>query len=257
MKFEKIILSRWFIVSMLVMAFVLPPFASKGFAPSEIGNIVYTTLSNSFVTNILPYSYIPQIIMLLLFISIIVWKNRFGSVFTFSVGVSYLIYAFVQNIAVTDKFGVSFVISNIILMLLTSVVWFADAWKRKTRYTFQNITQKNGWLIPIAVFCFWWPMSFSGVLDFNPLYFFTGHVAQSVQFCPMTPIFLIILILCKPSISLPVYRMTAISGTIIGFWNMMSFFNPTTVYVGIFHLPLFLISLYVLRDSFKLQKEYV
>ena len=81
--------------------------------------------------------------MLLLFISIIVWKNRFGSVFTFSVGVSYLIYAFVQNIAVTDKFGVSFVISNIILMLLTSVVWFADAWKRKTRYTFQNITQKN------------------------------------------------------------------------------------------------------------------
>jgi len=51
--------------------------------------------------------------------------------------------------------------------------------------------------------------------------------------------------------------MTGISGTIIGFWNMMSFFNPSTFFLGVYHLPLFLISLYVLIDSFKLKKYYV
>ncbi len=257
MKTDKIILSRWFLFSMLLTAFILPPFASKGFIPSEIGNIVTTTLSNSFVRQLIPYGAVFQIITLLFFIGIIILKNSFRKPFTIFAGCSYGVYAFVQNIAVTDNFGLSFVISNIILMLLTSIVWLRDVSKKENKYTFQNITKKNGWLIPVALFCFWWPMNFSGMPDFNPSHFFTGHVAQSIQFCPMTPVFLTVLIFCKPAVSPSVYRMTAISGTIIGFWNMMSFFNPSTVFVGVYHLPLFLISLYVLIDSFKLQKNDV
>lgn len=257
MKIDKIILSHWLFVSMLLMALALPPFASKGFTPAKIGDIVSITLSNAFVKHFTAYSFIFQVISLFLFSSVIIWKSRISTIFTAFVGVSYTIYAVVQNIAVTDKFGVSFVASNIILMLLTAFVWFRDISKGENKYTFRNITKKNAWLIPVAIFCFWWPMNFSGKPDFNPLYFFTGHVVQSLQFCPMTPIFLTVLIYCKPAISLPVYRVTGISGTVIGFWNMMNFFNPSTLYVGIYHLPLFLVSLYVLIDSFKIQKKHV
>lgn len=257
MKSEKLILSRWSLVVLFLMALILPPYADKGFAPENIGSIVVATLSNSFVRDLLPYSTAFQIIALLSFVGLIVWKNKFRKPFTLFVGSSYLVYAIVQNIAITEKFGLSMVLSNIILCLLTSFVWLSDAWINKNSYTFKNLNKKNSWLIFVALFCFWWPMNFSGTPDFNPLYIFTGHVAQSMQFCPMTPVFLIILIYCKPTISLPVYRITGISGTIIGFWNMMSFFNPSTVFVGVYHLPLFLISLYVLIDSFKLQKNYV
>ncbi len=257
MKFEKLILSRWFLAAMFLMALILPPYASKGFVPQDIVSIVTATLSNSFVRNLLPYSTVFQITALFFFVGLIVWKNKFGKPFTLFAGTSYLVYAIVQNIAITENFGLSMVLSNIVLCLLSSFVWLRDAWGNKNSYTFQNFNKKNSWLILVALFCFWWPMDFSGTPDFNPLYFFTGHVAQSLQFCPTTPVFLIILIYCKPSISLPIYRITGISGTIIGFWNMMSFFNPSTVFAGVYHLPLFLISLYVLIDSFKLQKSYV
>lgn len=257
MKTEKIILSLWFLILMFLSAFILPPFASNGFEPSEIGNIIAATLSNSFVKYFVPYAYIFQIVAFMFFIGIILLKDKFRKPFTIFAGCSFFVYMIVQNIAITDEFGLSFVTSNIILMLLTSIAWLSDAWKKKTKYTFQNVTPKNGWLIAVAIFCFWWPMNFAGNPDFNPFHFFTGHVAQSIQFCPMTPIFLIILILCKPTISLSVYRMTAISGTIIGFWNMMNFINPSTLYVGLYHLPLFLISLYALIDSLKNKKNYV
>lgn len=257
MKSEKIILSRWFLVAMFLMALILPPYASKAFAPQNIGSIVAATLSNSFVRDLLSYSTVFQIITLLFFVGLIVWKNKFRKPFTLFVGVSYLVYAIVQNIAITESFGLSMVLSNIVLCILVSFVWIRDAWINKNSYTFQNFNKKNLWLVLVALFCFWWPMNFSGSLDFNPLYFFSGHVVQSIQFCPMTPIFLIVLIFCKPTISLPIYRMTAIAGSIIGFWNMMSFLNPSTVFVGVYHLPLFLISLYVLIDSFKLQKNNV
>lgn len=257
MKFEKIILSRWFMITIFIMAFILPPYADKGFTPENIGNIINTTLSNSFVRDLLPYSTLFQIIVLILFVGLIIYKNKFGKLFTLFVGLSYLMYAIVQNIAITENFGLSMVLSNIILCILTSFVWLRDTWINKNNYTFKNFNKNNFWLILVAIFCFWWPMDFSGMPNFNPIYFFTGQVAQSIQFCPMTPIFLILLIYCKPTISLPIYRITGISGIIIGFWNMMNFFNPSTVFVGVYHLPLFLISLYVLIDSFKLQKNYV
>jgi len=257
MKSQKFILSRWFLIVMIIMAFILPPYAEKGFVAQNIGNIINATLSNSFVRNLLPYSTLFQIVVLIFFVGLILFKNRVGKAFTIFVGISYSLYALVQNIAITDQFGLSMILSNIILCLMTSFVWLSDVRSNKNSYTFNNFNKKNAWLIIVALFCLWWPMDFSGTPDFNPLYFFTGHVAQSLQFCSMTPIFLIILIYCKPAISLPVYRMTGISGTIIGFWNMMSFFNPSTVFVGVYHLPLFLISIYVLIDSFKLQKNYV
>ncbi len=257
MKSKGILLSRWFFVVLFLMALILPPYAERAFAPQNIADIVAITLSNSFVRDLLPYSTIFQLIALFFFVGLVVWKNKFGKAFTLFVGISYLMYAVAQNIAITEKYGWSMVLSNIVLCLLTSFVWLQDTWNSKNQYTFQNFNKKNFWLLFVGLFCFWWPMDFSGTPYFNPLHFFTGHVAQSIQFCPMTPIFLIILIYCKPTISLPVYRITGISGTIIGLWNMMSFFNPSTVYVGIYHLPLLLISLYVLIDSFKLQKSYV
>ena len=257
MKSQKFILSGWFLIVMFIMAFILPPYAENNFVVQNISIIVNATLSNSFVSNLLPYSTLFQIVVLLFLLGLIVFKNRFGKAFTLFVGISYLVYAFVQNIAITEKFGFSMIVSNIILCMMTSFVWLSDLKFNNNSYTFKNFNKKNAWLIIVALFCLWWPMDLSGIPDFNPLYFFTGHVAQSIQFCPMTPVFLIILIYCKPTISLPIYRMTGISGTIIGFWNMMSFFNPSTFFLGVYHLPLFLISLYVLIDSFKLKKYYV
>jgi len=67
MKPQKFILSRWFLVVMFIMAFILPPYAEKDFVAQNIGNIVNATLSNSFVRNLLPYSTLFQIVVLIFF----------------------------------------------------------------------------------------------------------------------------------------------------------------------------------------------
>ena len=48
-----------------------------------------------------------------------------------------------------------------------------------------------------------------------------------------------------------VYRITAVVGFIIGCYNMASFFNPGTVWLGFVHLPLLLISLYCAVLSYR------
>ena len=170
MKPQKFILSRWFLVVMFIMAFILPPYAAKDFVAQNIGNIVNATLSNSFVRNLLPYSTLFQIVVLIFFVGLFFFKNRVGKAFTIFVGISYSVYALVQNIAITDQFGLSMILSNIILCLMTSFVWLSDVRSNKNSYTFNNFNKKNAWLIIVALFCLW-SMDFSGTPDLTALFF--------------------------------------------------------------------------------------
>ena len=51
------------------------------------------------------------------------------------------------------------------------------------------------------------------------------------------------------------YRITAIIGVIIGLYNMMNFFNPHTVWLGVVHVPLLTISLYCAILSYKVNRK--
>lgn len=107
-------------------------------------------------------------------------------------------------------------------------------------------------MVPVAFFCLWFPMNLQNAKpDFNPAYLFSGFA--SLAFCPMTPVFLILLTLCRPTINMVTYRVTAMVGLIIGIYNMGQFANPTGFYLGIYHLPLLLISLYALLSSRQLK----
>ena len=55
-------------------------------------------------------------------------------------------------------------------------------------------------------------------------------------------------------VNIATYRITAIIGVIIGLYNMMNFFNPHTVFLGVVHLPLLIISLYSAILSYRVTK---
>ena len=180
------------------------------------------------------------------------FRDRIGRFFSAYVGCCYLLYAIIQSIAVTNKYGVSVVTVNLVMMLFVAFVWFRDSWKGENKYTFSNLNWKTAWLVPVAFFCLWFPMNLQNAKpDFNPAYLFSGFA--SLAFCPMTPVFLILLTLCRPTINMVTYRVTAMVGLIIGIYNMGQFANPTGFYLGIYHLPLLLISLYALLSSRQLK----
>lgn len=44
-------------------------------------------------------------------------------------GGCYVLYAIVQNVAVTDKYGFSIVTVNVVMMLLVALLWMREAWR--------------------------------------------------------------------------------------------------------------------------------
>lgn len=251
-RFERFCTSWKFFLVLIALQFVLMPMATKGFRFEEAGQIVFTTLGLALINRFYPYSFVFQWMALALIVALLFFRDRIGRFFSAYVGCCYLLYAIIQSIAVTNKYGVSVVTVNLVMMLFVAFVWFRDSWKGEDKYTFSNLNWKTAWLVPVAFFCLWFPMNLQNAKpDFNPAYLFSGFA--SLAFCPMTPVFLILLTLCRPTINMVTYRVTAMVGLIIGIYNMGQFANPTGFYLGIYHLPLLLISLYALLSSRQLK----
>lgn len=247
-RLERFCTSWKFFLMLVVLQFIVPPIASNGFEYQEIGTIILRTLSKALIQHFYPYAFVFQAITLLFLLAVMIGRKKTSRWFTLYVTCSYLLYAVIQNIAITSQYGFSMVTMNVVMMLLVAYVWLRDCWKGENEYTFTNLNGKTAWLVLVALFCLWWPMNIkTGAPDFNPLYLFTGGSAMA--FCPMTPVFLVILIWCKPTINRTTYRVTAMVGLIIGCFNMGSFAHPAGFYLGIYHLPLLLLSLYALISS--------
>jgi hypothetical protein len=243
----------WFFAILLLAQFVLLPYASRNFSMDQIGNIISTTLGNALQPHIGRYNLYFQILSLLMLILLIVFRNRMKRVFTVYVAVSMLAFAFIQNIAVTETYGLSIVTVNVVMMLLVACVWIAEVFQGKNDYSFAGFRWKYSWMIPLAIFAYLCPVSAMGGFAFSPLHFFEMNSATA--FCLTVPLFLTILTLNIPRINIAAYRITAIVGTVIALYNMLNFLNPYRVNVGILHIPLLVISLYCWISSYQVENK--
>jgi len=251
-KLERVTRKWWFFVILLVAQFIIMPFSTKNFDFNKIGNIISITLSNSFQSKMYNYYLYFQLLAIIMFLLLFILKNKFARIFNIYVFLSYIAFSVLQNIALTENYEFSFVTINIIMFLFVAYAWLREILKPQNDYAFGNLNWKESWLIPLALIAFWAPLS-NGAFDFNPkLLLYSG---SSLAFCLMTPVFLTIMTLNIPKINVITYRITAIIGVIIGFYNMMNFQNPKMINVAILHLPLLIISIYSLIRSYQLKNK--
>lgn len=253
-RLENFLTSWKFFLLLVLLQFILLPVATKNFKFAEAGDLVFYTLGHAFIMNLYPYAVYFQIVMILALVAVIVWKGQFSRCFTAVAGCFYLLYAVIQNMAVTEQYGFSMVTVNVVVMGFVAFSWLWAAWKGNTIFSFDNITWKTGWMIPVALFCLWWPMNLGTVLpDFRLHYLWdSGSV---LGFCPMTPVFLTLLVLSKQSVSRVLLRVTAMVGVIIGCYNMGNFATNTGFYLGLYHLPLLGMSIFALLSSKRKKNE--
>ena len=240
----------WFFLILFGSQFLLFPIATNNFEFSEFGKIIGKTLSNSIIGDLKGYYLYFQIPTLIIFLLLIVYKNRIRKLFTLYVIISYLLFSLLQNIAITEHYGISVITINFVMFLFVAYSWTIELLNPINEYTFSNLNWKTSWLIVIAILCFWWPLNWK-TLEFSPDISLLIKNGSSLAFCAMTPIFLIILTLNLPKVNYTTYRITSLVGVIIGAYNMMPFFNPRTVNIAVMHLPLLLISVYALVLSYK------
>lgn len=248
-KLERYSKKWWFFALLLLAQFIFPPIVSRNFDSQDISRMVYVTLGNAPQCHLGNLNIVFQSLSLLILILLFVFKNKMRTAFNAYVAVSYLTFAFIQNMAVTEQYGFSIVTVNLVMFLFVAYVWIRETLRPENNYVFSGFKWKYAWMIVLAIFAYWFPFTPQGKLDFNPLHFFANNTATA--FCMMTPAFLTILTLNLPNVNIVTYRITAIIGFIIGIYNMFNFFNPYTVWLGVAHIPLFLISLYCAILSYR------
>lgn len=243
---------------MILIQFLIPPYASKGYAWPEMGTVIGEILGHAIVYNYPSLYPVFKLIPIILVIALILFGNRATEAFTIYVAITYILFAFLQNIAVTDKYGLGIVTVNLIMFLFVAAVWLWEAIAKKNDFSPQKRPWWKYWVVPLALLAFWFPLGADMMPDFNPLYLVTN--AAGLTFCMMTSVYLAILTLYYPRVNMATLRVTSIVGVIIGFYNMMNNFLVTPAkfwWNGVLHIPLVIISVYALVLSLKRASEPV
>ncbi len=254
-KLELITRRWWFLVLFILIGMGAPPIVTKGFDPSRFGKIIPYILRNSLLAkgSFAPLYPIFKILPIILVFALLLLKNRVSRVFTIYGGITYLLFAVLQGIAITDKYGFGVVTGNFVLMILVAIFWFWEASVNKNDFTPQKLSLIRYWVIPLAFLAFWYPIDIkTGEPDFDLVYLFTN--TAGLAFCTMTPLYLGILTLYYPRVNFAKLRVTSLLGIIIGFWNMIANFliRPDLLWWnGVLHLPLVFISVYAFILSFE------
>ena len=251
-KLELITRKWWFFLIFILIQFI-PPYASKGFEVAETGEFIGEVLSHSLVYNLPSFYLIYKILPLVLIVCIILFKNRVTRIFNIYVVSIYFLFAFLQNIAFTERYGLAIITINIVMFLLVALFWIWEVAIQKNDFTSPTKLSKKYWIIPLAFLAFWYPINFETMgPDFNILYLLTNEAG--LTFCMMTPVYISLLILYYPRINIVTLRITSLVGVIIGFYNILTNFIMFPSFLwwnGILHLPLISISVYGLIISLK------
>jgi hypothetical protein len=253
-KLDRITRKWWFFVLFVLLWFVIPPYASRGYKfPEAWQNVTFHVLGNAIIYSHAELYPIFKLIPVVLLIAIIVFPNRVARIFSIYVCFSYVLFAFGQSVAVTEKYGVSVCTINLLMFLFVAASWL---WEAVVLYNDFTLTKKplwRYWVVPLMFLAFWYPLDLqSGRFDFNPLGLFTN--VAGVTFCMMTPVYVGLLTLYWPKVNMPTLRITSVVGVSIGIANMFSNFGmrpSVNWWNGVLHIPLLVISVYGLILSLR------
>lgn len=238
---------------MFVVLTFVPPYTSRSYdwmeagfnwMESPTGQIILGALENTLtITRALP---VFQIVPVILVVSMVLLRNRVVRLVGVYGAVSYVLFAFLQSVAVTENFGFGVAISNLVMTLMAAASWAWEAVVLKNDFTVREQSLWKYWVVPLAFLAFWFPMNPDTLMpDFSPAYFLTS--GSGLYFCTMTPVYLAILTLYWPRVNVVTLRVTSLAGVFIGFSTMLVFFVwfPSIFWWnGVLHIPLFLISIY-------------
>jgi hypothetical protein len=223
----------WFFVIVIALGYI-PPFASRNFELVKFMNILRTTLGNSLYYSCRPTFPVFQVIAIIIFILLAFFPKGMSRTFAVYGSLCYILFN-TQNIAITEKYGISIVTMNIILFTLVAIAWAWEAIVRENDFSKLHQPLWKFFVLAVALF---------GGPDFKALYFLTS--GSALTFCMMTPVFLAVLIFFYPNVNQFTLRITGLVGTAIGLVNVIPkliLHQYSTWWDGFLHLPLLLLSI--------------
>jgi len=250
---ERITRRWWFFLAVLLVQFI-PPYTAQRYDPIETGTVIQMILSQAIVFSWESWYPLFKILPIALVVGLILHGEKSSRIFSIYAGLTYVLFAFLQSIAVTEEYGWGVVSSNLLMFLLVALFWFWEAAAGENDFSRPGKRSSwNYWALLLAFLAFWGPINMKTMEpDFNPVNILTS--GAGLAFCMMTPVYLTVLLFFYPRVNIPLMRVTSLAGLIIGLYNALFNFIllPELLWWnGALHLPLLFISLYALILAYR------
>jgi len=236
----------------LFLCIFLPPITSKPFPSQETPLVIRDVIIQTTYLWLSPIVHVATIILL---IALYRYGPKIGRIADAYFGILFLFFAFGQNIAVTENYGLAVVTGNLVLVLIVGLFWMWEVFRPRNEYVFQRLPLWRYWVIPFSILAFWFPLNPDASPNFSPLLLLTSSFG--VQVCPTAPVVIAILTLIYPGVNRYLLTVTSFVSLLIGLFNVMSLFVMPgyTIYVLILHTPLIFISIYGLLIPMVVKKS--
>lgn len=199
---------------------------------------------------------LPNISILLKFINCIfilcfVFIKKIREHFYTYLSIYTLFLASTQNIAYIKNVGFVISTGSMILMLITSYLFFIIGTKNKN---LNHINKKYLWMLLIVFICIWYPLNLKGQFDFN--YNIFVHYLSSTMYCFNIPVFFSLIMIFNKNtkgIFFEIISLIGILFAIVAIIANASYRNG--IPNMIMHFPLLISSLTMFINSFYINKK--
>ncbi len=237
-------------LGLVILSFV-PPITQVPYDPRNTQAVIYSILSIS-VQPYQAWGWVFHVATLLL-VLFILWKpERGGRLLAAYMGFNYLLIAALQTHAFTDKYGFALQTGALVGTLIIGIIWLVVAIKDSLKLSLQNVPRWSFLLLPPALLVFWSPLKMqAGAIlpNFDPRLLLTS-VDYGLSYCFVTPVFLFLLFLFSNNYTSFAFRISAFNGLLYGIFNLTHWINPNTVWMGVMHLPLLILSVVALLHPY-------
>ena len=250
MKIQKLIYRKWYKV-MLVMIMFIPVITQEKFDSRYTVNVIAEVLKHPYIDNIGILLPVTKVFLFLAFLSLFFMKKHGEKILLgYYAGILIPVSLF-QNMAET-QYGFTFVVGNMIIQLLVCIVLIADLVKGASCISSDQLDRTKLWVISLMCFAFMMPYAIQNDIIVPSLSSVLTNEA-GVTYCMITPVILGMMILFHRGMNPETMHIAAFVGFSFGILNMMTWFGfqIQNWWMGICHLPLFILSFYALRLSAK------
>lgn len=250
---------RWWPTrALIIIAFMIPPYASSGYGPAEVTRIITATLREPLINH---RAFLNPIatgllaaMVLLAFFSAFTGRRRSGREEQNAARALLIVYAifllvtgFLQNMSVTGEWGFTWIVGNTLVSVIVAVVLFPDIAHRFSAIRRHDFRPAMSWTLALGLFAYIAPYSLSEagapVLPGagEPLLIGTS----GITYCFLTPVFLAVLLCFHPGIHSGTLSVIGFAGLGFGLVNMPIWFliHSESWWMGVLHLPLLILSI--------------
>lgn len=249
-RLERITSRWWFLLAILLISFFTPLYVSQGYDPRETPEIIQAVLSNPLIYKLPALFVLAKAIPIALITAVIFFREKAAPFFNIYVSILMVALALFQNAAVTSKYGLVIILGNVVSVLMVAIFWIWETIAKRNTFAPQKQPLWRFWVVPLAFLAFWFPVDTTSI---TPRFSLPSLFANEagLTWCMMAPVILAVLALFYHRVNQATFRVTGFVGTIFGTINLFTWFilKPSMWWMGVLHLPLFLISVYAFALS--------